>query len=99
MAAAFGTAEAVPLQSEKPRVVGDDSPDVAAIAVRACRTHWTGGPGLAPFETWEYDASLPGTLSPVPLRLCTCEHTVDVLEFGALEFPGLEHRATWATRR
>src|SRR5271165_5455806 len=36
---AYGTAEAVPLQSEKPRAAGDDSPDIAAIAGRACRTH------------------------------------------------------------
>jgi len=36
---AYGTAEAVPLQSEKPRAAGDDSPDGTAIAGRACRTH------------------------------------------------------------
>src|SRR5271157_5462207 len=39
MTAAYGTAEAVPLQSEMPRATGDDSPDVAAIAGRAYRTH------------------------------------------------------------
>ena len=44
-------------------------------------------------ELEEYDASLPEKLSPVPLRLRTCEHTVDVIEF-----PGLELRETRGTR-
>src|SRR5271157_3219369 len=37
--AAYGTAEAVPLQGKKPRAAEDVSPDVTAIADRARRTH------------------------------------------------------------